>query len=192
MDPNKIKEIMATATEAVAGIEDPELKKIAFQTVLSHGLGEHSVGGSSKVKIKTKVRGVRKVVKASADKVKKKSDIRLTADQIHQLKSFFDEKKPKSEEDTVFELALYLTNVMRQEEFHEQDLLALYHSLIPSRPEHKPVPLDLDRIKRSIGMLVAPSRKKMWFEKAGDNYRLSAQGSIHANYPTSSNVSKSA
>jgi hypothetical protein len=181
MDPQKIKAAMAAATEAAAEIEDPELKKIAFQTVLSHGLNEDAG---------KKVSGTRKTPrvprKTSATvKMPKESNIRLTADQIRELRSFFDGRRPTSEDDTVFALAIFLTNTLHQEEFHKKDLLVLYQNLLSSRPEHRPAVLDLERIKRSVSWLVAPSRKKMWLEKHEGNYRISAQGLIHVGYESS-------
>lgn len=188
--PDELKDKIRQAEESVAGMQDEGLKRVAFETVLSSLLGQtntQSGTGSSKT---SQNKGLKKKKKTATTKdstrqktVDKASSLKLTVDQLKELKTFYDHKAPAGTEEVVFTLAAFVHENLKQEEFHPVDLHLLYQNLIPLKPTTKPPSMGIDEIKRAVRWLVAPSRKKKWLEDIGDGmYKISSQGLLRMTY----------
>lgn len=191
MENNFMKEKIDAAVAAVANIEDPELKKIAFQTVLSNLLG----GGGGKQTRKTSLRSAGKKgaskAKVSVSNIIPPSSLKLSPEQLQELKNFYDLYAPTGTEAAVFNLALFLREKIKRDDFTEKDIEYLYHRLMSVKPITKPPVMSLEDIRRALGWLVSPSRKKLWLQAKGSgSYEISPAGISYAQYtlkPKSSN-----
>ncbi len=183
METNPIKEKIDAATAAVVNITDPELKKIAFQTVLSNllaGTGEKQPKHSIKSGVRKKSSGK---VKTDPSREIPASSLKLSPEQHQELKNFYDLYGPTSTETAVFNLALFLKEKLTKESFTEKDIEHLYHRLLSIKPLTKPPVMSIDDIRRALGWLISPSRKKLWLQtKEAGVYEISAAGISYAQY----------
>jgi hypothetical protein len=184
-----IKDKIRDAEEAVSEMKDPELKRVAFQTVLASLLGASIAGPAQhrqdELPSKKKTKAARATNaphshKAAADKA---STIRLDVQQLKELKAFYDQCAPDGTENVVFTLARFLAEKVEVRLFHAVDLLLVYQNLLPLKPATKPPAMSMTEIVRACQWLTAPSRRKQWLSSLDNGmYEISPQGMIHANY----------
>ena len=186
MTPEQIKEKLHQAEISVSAMQDENLKKIAFETILSQllGAGDGSVQKIEHPKKKTKRTKSNSSRSHNAKLVPDKvSNIKLNVEQLKELKKFYDEKAPEGGESVVFTLAYFVHEKLGQKKFHSGDINLIYQHLVQSRPMTKPPALSLQQIKRAVGWLVVPSRKKGWLSEAGEGmYEISPQGILKMHY----------
>ncbi len=184
MNPDELKERIRLAEEAVAGMTDENLKRIAFETLLTHSLGGEQSSNTKKSSTRSskKKSGAARPKSAKPTTEKKVSSIELDVEQLKSLKSYYDDHAPSGTEESVFTLAFFIHEVLKQKVFHEADVFGLYTSLMPLKPTQKPPVLTLDTVKRAMTWLVAPSRRKQWLKFVDGGYEISSHGIHHMTY----------
>lgn len=181
-----LRQKIRQAEESVSEMQDENLKRVAFETVLASLLGNHKAGSTSassqKKSVRPKKSGSRSNGKprAQQDKV---STLKLNIEQLKELKSFYDEMAPAGTEEVVFALAYFVHEKLKQTKFHAADVHVVYQNLLPLKPSTKPPAMSIEEIKRAMRWLVAPSRRKQWLNDAGDGmFEISPQGMLRVTY----------
>jgi hypothetical protein len=181
----EIKEKIKEAEAAVSDIQDPVLKKSAFETILSNlmkqdGFEESTTKQKKTAKPKNKKN---KIEKSGREKIEKKSEIKLDETQLTKLKEFYEKKSPSSMEEVVFALAYFIDKDLGIKIFHEIDINVVYENLISMTPSKRPPALNLGQIKQALSWVAAPSRKKMWLRPTGTGlFEISPQGKLYMQY----------
>ncbi|GEM_PF-4506855 len=175
------------AEDSVAGMQDENLKRIAFETVLASLLGNHKSGIGSASSQKKPARKNKGGGKSGDNKLRQQQDkistLKLNVEQLKELKKFYDEKAPAGTEEVVFTLAYFIHEKLEQTKFHAGDIHLIYQNLLPLKPTTKPPAMSLEEIKRAARWLVAPSRRKQWLNDAGDGLlEISPQGMLRVTY----------
>ena len=187
-DPGEsLKEKIQQAENSVAGMQDENLKRIAFETVLASLLGNHRPESSSATTQRKSVRKKRASGKTGEGKIRLQQDrtstVKLNVGQLEELKKFYDDKAPAGTEEVVFTLAYFIHENLKQEKFHAGDIHRIYQNLLPLKPTTKPPAMSIEEIKRAVRWLVAPSRRKQWLNDAGDGmFEISPQGMLRVTY----------
>lgn len=182
----ELKKLIKQAEDAVSATQDENLKRIAFETILSKSLemaggkSFRTAGNASSRKATNKSTGGAKNKSTKVKKENKISKIGLDEATLKQLKSFYEEHKPNSQETTTFTLAYFISEKLNIQKFHEADIDYVYNCLLSLRPAHTPVAMSTEEIVRSMRWLVAKSRKKMWLKDDIEGlYSVSPQGKIY-------------
>lgn len=182
MNKANIKEIIKTAEQSVADIQNSELKLKAFELVLANLLGNDSIGEIKPVR-QAKARANQTIRRNSSSGLRKevrKTSLRFSEKQLTELVSFYDSLKPSGRESNIFILSFFLKEKVGEEQFHEGDIEYCYQQLINLRTVNKPPAMNLENIKQVLSWLAAPSRKKQWLEIDGNGiYKVSAAGTLH-------------
>lgn len=188
LTPVQIKEKIQQAEESVSNMRDEVLKKVAFETVLAQLLGttngsSHSHSKKWTKNSENKKRSSSRNPQKTPRTEQKTSVIELNVEQLKGLKEFYDKYAPDGTEAAVFTLAYFIHENLKQRQFHIADLQTIYQNLLPLKPITKPLSMSPEEIKRAVGWLVAPSRKKQWLKDAGNGlYEISPQGLLHVTY----------
>lgn len=186
LSPEEMKDRIRVAEEAVSGMADENLKRVAFETILAHSFG--TVGASSEPKRSkansggNKKRSNQKPKTARPIAEKKVASFELGVEQLKELKKFYDDQAPSGAEEVVFTLAVFIHDVLKKKIFHEADVYHVYSNLISLKPAQKPPALSEETLKRAMTWLVAPSRKKGWLKSVEGGFEISPKGILHMTY----------
>jgi hypothetical protein len=179
-----LTEKIKLAEEAVKTVSDPKLKEEAFKIVLSNLLSNaHTSESGQGVERNTKQKKVRKSTSRTAKPPKPSftTELKFTADNLNDLKTFLDSYKKSGEELTVFLMACFLKEKIGKETFNEADIKYVYDNALSLRLTNMPA-MRVEKISRALSWLVATSRKKMWLEEnSAGVYKISPQGMIFIN-----------
>lgn len=185
-----MSEIILEAENSVSSMTDPDLKKEAFKIVLSELIQSRIFNNKSNQKATKKTSSISKSRNQTNKSIVKKdrklpsSNISLDTNQLQSLKQFYEKKAPSSEADAVFALSSFIDDKLGKSIFHGGDIKTVYHNLLSMKPSVKPPALDDSKITRALSWLFAPSRNKMWLEKADEegSFSISANGKIQLAY----------
>lgn len=182
-----LRQKIRQAEESVSEMQDENLKRIAFETILASLLGNHKTGPTSasphKKSLRSKKVGNRPSGKPRSQQQDKVSTLKLNIEQLKELKSFYDKLAPAGTEEVVFALAYFVHEKLKQTKFHAADVHIVYQNLLPLKPSTRPPAMSLSEIKRAMRWLVVPSRRKQWLNDAGDGmFDISPQGMLRVTY----------
>lgn len=172
-----IKEKLEELEDQVSVIKDLELRKIAFERLLSSLTRERKkqvsqVSKSSSLKQKKKLTKVKKV----SNDIKQKSHINLTEEDITKIKEYFGGQEYKSGKNLIFKICNYIRTKLNIAEFTSGDVTKIYDYLISLRIKV----VALKHIHQAMLDLSSKSYKRMWLEYKGNGvFSVSRVGIIY-------------